>query len=155
MRPLIKAISGVTRPLMTPQKALWAGLCLNWSKIVSRVARTSSPLKFQWMKGGGTLWIGVWGGQTFLISHETAAIIEAVNRYAGYKAIGRVKYKEIQKPCEMLASVSIFEISPKAHQKAEHILKANDSIDDCLSKALLSLGACICQKSSGSTLSES
>ena len=141
MKNLSGLISGVTRPLMTPQKALWAGLCLSWPKIGGGLASVSRPLRLQWGQGGGTLWLGVWGGSVFLISHESAFLVEAVNRYAGYKAVLRVRYKEIPVPSKPFVFQKTDKVSSEAKVWAQSILGSKNSQDEILEQALFSLGS--------------
>ena len=140
MKTLAGTVSRVTRPLMTPQKALWAGLYLSWSKIGGRVAEVSRPLRLRWTQGGGTLWLGVWGGNAFLISHESARLMEAVNCYAGYKAVVRIRYKEVLPPQKVQSSTKTTARSSAAQDWAESIVTTKNPKNECLERALLSLG---------------
>jgi hypothetical protein len=141
MKALSGCIAGVTRPIVTPQKALWAGLCLSWPKISGRLAEVSRPLRLQWMQGGGTLWLGVWGGSSFLISHESSFLMDSVNRYAGYKAVVRMRYKALAPPIKVLEAKKLPEVSDEARAWAQSILDAKDCRDERLERALLSIGS--------------
>ena len=153
MESLSRAVFSVTGPLMTPQKSLWAGLCLNWRDIVGNVARVSRALKLHFFKGpgSGTLLVGVWDGQTFLVSHETEYIKDAVNRYAGKEVIVYVKYKEVSAPSRCKPSVKLLkESSAQGLPWARSIIEARKGVSahgaDPLESALLSFGGSLYKK---------
>lgn len=85
--------------------------------------------------------MGVWGGNVFLMSHESAFLIESVNRYAGYKAIIRVRYQEIPVPLKAPVPQKTGDVSFEAKTWAQSILKAKGLQDQRLEQALLSLGS--------------
>ncbi len=138
VKRLSTSLFSVTSPLMTPEKSLWSGICLGWSAIVGPLAKVCRPLNMQHVRGGrrqSVLWIGVWGGHTFVLSHETHTIMDAVNRYAGKDLVAQVKYKEIAEPIKQKPSVpqDVVPLCPRAQKHVDIVLTKNDGNPSCAS----------------------
>ena len=69
-----------------------------WSEIVGeRYAKVSSPESIRFptgRKSGGTLTLLVDGAHSPLLQHLTPMIIERVNRFFGYAAVGRLVFRQ-------------------------------------------------------------
>ncbi|WP_156095333.1 DciA family protein [Candidatus Hepatobacter penaei] len=153
MKRLSSSLFSVTSPLMTPEKSLWSGICLGWPAIVGPLAKVCRPLNMQHVRGGrrqSVLWIGVWGGHTFVLSHETHTIIDAVNRYAGKDLVAQVKYKEIAEPIKQKASgpQDVAPLCPRAQKQVDTVLTKNNDEPACVSveTALRAFGRALYRK---------
>jgi hypothetical protein len=122
-------------------------LVLRWSAIVGDdVAQYAEPLKIQWQKvpdgqppQPGTLVLRVDGPAAIEIQHMSHVILERVNRYFGFAAIGRIAIR--QAPLRRATPRPIRVIDPQAVQSVAESLP--ESADPALKDALARLGAAI------------
>ena len=110
MKPIGKQFSKITRPVYARHGHAWAGLLANWSTIVGpQLADISTPEKITWpgkahaskhQKLGGTLSLLVAYGRALEVQHMSVQIIERINTFFGYGAIGQIKIRQgkIEKP---------------------------------------------------------
>lgn len=122
-------------------------LVVRWSAIVGEdVAEHAEPLKIQWQKvpdgqppQPGTLVLRVDGPAAIEIQHMSHVILERVNRYFGFAAIGKIAIR--QAPLRRAAEKPARAIDPQAIQSIAETLPAG--ADPALRDALARLGAAI------------
>jgi hypothetical protein len=122
-------------------------LVLRWSAIVGDdVAAHAEPLKIQWQKvpdgqppQPGTLVLRVDGPAAIEIQHMSHVILERVNRYFGFAAIGKISIR--QAPLRRAPVRPDRRLDPQAIQSVAEMLPAGT--DPALKDALARLGAAI------------
>ncbi|MFZ5692681.1 MAG: DUF721 domain-containing protein [Pseudomonadota bacterium] len=122
-------------------------LVLRWSAIVGDdVAAHAEPLKIQWQKvpdgqppQPGTLVLRVDGPAAIEIQHMSHLILERVNRYFGFAAIGKIAIR--QAPLRRAAPRPDRRLDPQAIQSIAETLPRET--DPALKDALARLGAAI------------
>jgi hypothetical protein len=107
METLDKHFRALTRAAFARYGFAQAELMARWPEIVGEtLARHCRPERIRWpktaeamaQKQGGTLVIRAAAGRALDVQHETAHIIERINRYYGYGAIAAVKITQDAKP---------------------------------------------------------
>jgi hypothetical protein len=95
---LAELVGRVLDPVTARRGFATAELIAAWAEIVGiRYADCSRPERIVWPRGKanddkpGTLVIAVAGPRALLLQHETDQIVERVNGFLGYGAIGRIK----------------------------------------------------------------
>lgn len=122
-------------------------LVVRWSAIVGAdVAEHAEPLKIQWQKvpdgqppQPGTLVLRVDGPAAIEIQHMSHVILERVNRYFGFAAIGKIAIR--QAPLRRPPVRPKRQLDPQAIQSIAETLPAET--DPALKDALARLGAAI------------
>jgi hypothetical protein len=122
-------------------------LVVRWSAIVGEdVAAHAEPLKIQWQKvpdgqpvQPGTLVLRVDGPAAIEIQHMSHVILERVNRYFGFAAIGKIAIR--QAPLRRAAPAPRRGLDPQAVQSIAENLPA--AAEPGLRNALARLGAAI------------
>lgn len=122
-------------------------LVLRWSAIVGDdVAGHAEPLKIQWQKvpdgqppQPGTLVLRVDGPAAIEIQHMSHVILERVNRYFGFAAIGKIAIR--QAPLRRPPVRPQRRLDPQAVQSIAETLP--EETDPALKDALARLGAAI------------
>jgi hypothetical protein len=125
-------------------------LVLRWSAIAGDdVAEHAEPLKIQWQKvpdgqpaQPGTLVLRVDGPAAIEIQHMSHVILERVNRYFGFAAIGKIAIR--QAPLRREAARPDRRLDTQAVQSIAETLPG--STDPALKDALARLGAAIKRK---------
>jgi hypothetical protein len=120
---------------------------VRWSAIVGDdVAQHAEPLKIQWQKvpdgqppQPGTLVLRVSGPAAIEIQHMTHVILERVNRYFGFAAIGKIAIR--QAPLRRVPVRPKRTLDPQAVREVAETLP--DAADPALKDALARLGAAI------------
>lgn len=122
-------------------------LVVRWSAIVGEdVAQYAEPLKIQWPRGPegrqpdpGTLVLRVAGPAAVEIQHMSGVILERVNRYFGFAAIGKIAIRQAPlRPAPVRPNRAL---DPQAVQRVAGTLP--ESADPALKDALARLGAAI------------
>lgn len=122
-------------------------LVTSWPEIVgSDIAVCAEPLKIQWPRGvdgeaqePGTLVLRVEGPAALEIQHLSGVILERVNRFFGWQAVGRIAIR--QAPVSRPQKKELRKIDPKSAEKVAEQLGMIE--DDALRQALGRLGAAI------------
>ncbi|HWV54369.1 DUF721 domain-containing protein [Pseudorhodoplanes sp.] len=125
-------------------------LVVRWSAIVGDdVAAHAEPLKIQWQKvpdgqpsQPGTLVLRVDGPAAIEIQHMSHVILERVNRYFGFAAIGKIAIR--QAPLRRVPPRPDRRLDPHAVQSIAETLPGET--DPALKDALARLGAAIKRK---------
>jgi len=120
---------------------------VRWAAIVGDdVAAHAEPLKIQWQKvpdgqkpPPGTLVLRVDGPAAIEIQHMSQVILERVNRYFGFAAIGKLALR--QAPLRRMAPKARRAVDPQAVQSIAEKLPVGT--DPALRDALARLGAAI------------
>lgn len=118
-----------------------------WADIVgAEIAAHSEPLKINWPRQAGeepaepaTLVLRVEGPVALEIQHMSAVILERVNRFFGWQAIGRIALR--QAPLRRRERSSVPKADPEAAARVAETLA--DVEDEDLRQALGRLGAAI------------
>src|SRR5213595_189092 len=148
-KPLSVLLSDVFTDAYAKQGFAARELVTRWAEIAGpEVAACSEPLKIQWPRPvegqpqePATLVLRVEGPMALEIQHTSDVILERVNRFFGWNAIGRIALRQAplsRKP------------APKARKKPDPatVAKIEDSLasavdDEALRAALARLGASI------------
>ncbi len=146
-KPLRDLAGKIVGDAFTRQGFASAELVTRWSEIAGAdIAAVSEPLKIQWprpMNGEerepGTLVLRVEGPAAIEIQHCTNVICERINRFLGWRAIGRIVLR--QAPLRRAAGKTRRRIDPAAAARGAESLTAVDDQD--LKAALARLGAAI------------
>jgi hypothetical protein len=101
-RPLSDLLSATLTDVLKAQGFASAEILARWPDIVGReVAAISEPLKINWPRPIGdeppapaTLVLRVEGPAALEIQHMSAVILERVNRFFGWQAIGRIALRQ-------------------------------------------------------------
>ncbi len=147
-KPLSLLLSDVFKDAYAKQGFAARELVTRWAEIAGRdVAAHSEPLKLQWPRPvegqpqePATLILRVDGPMALEIQHKSDVILERVNRFLGWSAVGRLALR--QAPLSRRERPS--PPSPLDPQAVESVAKTLTSIeDDDLRTALAKLGAAI------------
>ncbi|ACI94091.1 protein of unknown function [Afipia carboxidovorans OM5] len=101
-KPLSALLAGVFNDVFKKQGFASRELVTRWSEIVgSDIATYAEPLKIQWqrpMEGQpdlpATLILRVEGPRALEIQHSSTVILERVNRFFGWNAIGKIALRQ-------------------------------------------------------------
>jgi hypothetical protein len=101
-RPLSELLGATLNDVMKAQGFASTEIISRWADIVgSEIAAHSEPLKINWPRAVGdeppepaTLVLRVEGPAALEIQHLSAVILERVNRFFGWQAIGRVALRQ-------------------------------------------------------------
>lgn len=96
--PLSELVGRLVAPLTATRSFAKSDLSAAWNEIVGdRFAAFSRPEKLVWPKGPGTdglpalLVIRVHGPRAIYLQHEAGQIVERVNAFLGYRAVGQIR----------------------------------------------------------------
>ena len=147
-KPLSLLLSDVFKDAYAKQGFAARELVTRWAEIAGRdVAAHSEPLKLQWPRPvegqpqePATLILRVEGPMALEIQHKSDVILERVNRFLGWSAVGRLALRQAPLSRRERSSPP----SPLDPQAVESVAKTLTSIeDDDLRTALAKLGAAI------------
>ena len=123
-------------------------LVTRWKDIAgAEIAACSQPVKLQWQRTPdgeqpepATLVLRVEGPTALEIQHQTGVILERVNRFFGWQAVGRIALRQapLSRPKQRPAPPKI---DPAETEKVAATL--SDIADDDLRMALARLGAAV------------
>ena len=147
VKPLRELIGKVVGDAFARQGFASAELVTRWEDIVgAEIAAHSEPIKLNWPRRAdgeereaGTLVLRVEGPAAIEIQHLAALICERVNRFLGWRAVGKLAYR--QAPLRRRESRAKRTADPDlAARFAEQL---SDIDDDALKQALARLGAAV------------
>jgi hypothetical protein len=147
VKPLRELVGKVVGDAFARQGFASAELVTRWEDIVgAEIAAHSEPIKLNWPRRGdgdereaGTLVLRVEGPAAIEIQHLATLICERVNRFLGWRAVGRLAYR--QAPLRRRESRAKRSADPAlAARFAEQL---SDIDDDALKEALARLGAAV------------
>jgi hypothetical protein len=101
-RPLSDLLSATLTDVLKAQGFASAEILARWGSIVgAEIAAVSEPMKINWPRPVGdndpepaTLVLRVEGPAALEIQHMSAVILERVNRFFGWQAIGRIALRQ-------------------------------------------------------------
>ncbi len=101
-RPLSELTSGALSEALRSQGFASTEIIARWAEIAGpEIAAHSEPMKINWPRGVGedqpepaTLVLRVEGPAAIEIQHLSAVILERVNRFFGWQAIGRIALRQ-------------------------------------------------------------
>lgn len=146
-RPLRDLLGKTVGDTFRKQGFASAELVTRWTEIVGAdIAARSEPIKIQWLRPAdgeerepGTLVLRVDGPSAIEIQHLTGVICERVNRFLGWRAIGRIGLRQapiVRKEKKRSRNVD--------HAEAARVAETLTDIgDDDLRQALARLGASV------------
>jgi hypothetical protein len=147
-KPLSTLLSGVFADAYAKQGFASRELVTRWAEIAgAEVAAHSEPLKIQWPRPvegqpqqPATLILRVEGPMALEIQHASDAILQRVNRFFGWNAVGRLALRQAplsKRPIKRVSS------APAAAAVAKVAATLGAVEDDELRAALARLGASI------------
>jgi hypothetical protein len=145
-RPIRDLLKGCLGPTFARQGFAAAGVVTHWPEIVgTEIAALAEPIKLNWPRNQAdtaepaTLVLRAEGPAAIEIQHMSGQIIERVNRFFGWRAVGRIAIR--QAPLAQAAARAA-PPAPDARE-AERIAKSLDVADPSLRDALGRLGAAV------------
>jgi hypothetical protein len=147
-RPLAELLGAALSDAFAQQGFASAELVTRWTDIVGlEIAAHAEPVKIQWRKGEGgeppepaTLILRVEGPVAIEIQHLSSVILERVNRFFGWQAVGRLSLR--QAPLSKRKR-RVLPPPPDAEMTARIEASLPEVADDGLRQALARLGAAI------------
>lgn len=147
-KPLSALLGGVFSDAYARQGFASRELVTRWAEIAgAEIARFSEPLKIQWPRPvegqpqqPATLILRVEGPMALEIQHASDAILQRVNRFFGWSAVGKIALRQapLSRP---KARKSVTPVDGTSVAKMADTLGSVD--DDALRNALARLGAAI------------
>ena len=147
-KPLSVLLGGVFTEAFAKQGFASRELVTRWAEIAgSEVAKFSEPLKIQWPRPvegqnqvPATLILRVEGPMALEIQHSSDAILQRVNRFFGWNAVGKIALRQapLSRP---KVRKTVKPLDPAAVAKEAGELATIE--DDALREALARLGASI------------
>jgi hypothetical protein len=146
-QPLAEAVHKLLRDAFAKQGFAATELVTRWTDIVgNEIAAHSQPEKIQWPRPNGntapepgTLVLRVEGPTAVEIQHKSAIILERVNRFFGWQAVGQLALR--QAPLRRRAAPKL---PPHDAEAAARVAASLGEIaDDDLRAALGRLGAAV------------
>jgi hypothetical protein len=138
-------------PVLRKRAGISIGLVQSWEEIVGvRLAARTRPEKIVWPRRmheddpfePATLVIACEGAAALHLQHETGEIISRVNRFLGFRAVGRIKI--VQKPVGLTEERRKPQLRPLTGPEKSRISETVGLIeDDGLRASLEQLGATI------------
>lgn len=147
-KPLSLLLSDVFKDAYAKQGFAARELVTRWAEIAGKdIAAYSEPLKLQWprpvegqVQEPATLVLRVEGPMALEIQHKSAVILERVNRFLGWSAVGRLALRQAPLSRRERAQPP----RPPDPQEVESVAETLSAIeDDDLRAALARLGAVI------------
>jgi hypothetical protein len=147
-KPLSALLAGVFNDAFKKQGFASRELVTRWGEIVGRdIATYAEPLKIQWQRPvegqpeiPATLILRVEGPRALEIQHSSTVILERVNRFFGWNAVGKIALRQapLSRPARRKTRKP-----PSESAIAEEARELDTVADDNLRTALARLGATI------------
>ncbi|HZS64666.1 MAG TPA: DciA family protein [Xanthobacteraceae bacterium] len=146
-RPLVDFLRGSLNEAFARQGFASAELVTRWADIVgAEIAAHAEPLKLQWPRSShaddaraATLVLRVEGPTAIEIQHLAGVIVERVNRFFGWPAVGRIALR--QAPLSGKRQRTRPDVDPSAAARLAAEMPQVE--DDNLRQALARLGAAV------------
>jgi hypothetical protein len=143
MLSLAAMLPRVTRRTLGRHGLAEGGLIADWAAIVgAMIAERSLPLRLSFTGGerrDGTLHVRVSGALALELQHLEPQILERINGYFGYRAVGRLRIHQGPVPVERRAPREPPRpLTPEMEAKVDSLVAAVE--DDGLRQALQALG---------------
>ena len=147
-KPLSQLVSKTIADILAKQGFAQTGLVTHWAEIVGAdIADHAEPMRMMWPRrvheddpDPATLVLRVEGPVALEIQHLSGVIIEKVNRFFGWRAVGRIQIR--QAPL-MRRTAKTVRRGPDPAVVARLAAGMSDVADDGLRDALARLGASI------------
>ena len=147
-KPLSQLVGKTIADAFARQGFASTGLITHWPEIVgAEVAAHAEPLRMQWPRGvhedapePATLVLRVEGPVALEIQHLSSVIIERVNRFFGFRAVGRIAIRQaplVRRPTKRRPT------PPDPALIARLAAAMPEIADDGLRQALAKLGAAV------------
>ncbi len=156
-QPVADLVSKILNPVIERRAGMTLDLIASWDEIAGEQhAAQSRPEKLLWPRQvsdddpfePATLLVACEGGHALFLQHDSAAIINRINTYFGFSAVGRLKL--VQKPVVRREQRSKHRVSEIAPEKAVGLMAMLDQVTDPMLKASLEkLGKGVFSKGSG------
>jgi hypothetical protein len=145
-------LPGITRKAFEKFGFAYSEIAQHWFDIVGKdIARHTSPERIRWAKRNstrqgfpesGSLTIRVDGPRAIEIQHRGPEIIERINRFYGYQAVGAIKI--VQGPLPKRHNLRPEKLPVKTNNTAGNMAKAEQALEEIdnqdLKEALQKLG---------------
>jgi hypothetical protein len=146
-RPLSELLCKTLNDAFAKQGFASTELVTRWPEIVGAdIAAHSEPEKIQWprpvgdtMPDPGTLVLRVEGPTAVEIQHQSRVILERVNRFLGWQAVGALRLRQAPLARRTKAKPA----PPDGEEQARLAATLQDIADDNLRAALARLGAAV------------
>ena len=135
-------VSKITKSFYNKQGFAQNHIMENWETIVgSKFSKNSMPIKLNIKKNGGTLIIACDGAVALELEYLKSEIINKVNSYYNFKAINKIKFKNL--PLEIKTDDKKYKITIENDKKSFYSMINNEMspLEDAspIEKALLKL----------------
>ncbi len=149
-RPLAEMIGRCLGDVFAKQGFAASDLVTHWPEIVGEeIAALAEPLKIQWSREDGldaaepaTLMLRVEGPAAIEVQHMIPIILERVNQFLGWRAVGRVRLRQAPNPRPAL----VVRPPPLSAAEKEAVAVTLNVQDEGLREALSRLGAAVKRK---------
>jgi hypothetical protein len=153
-RPLSELLGATLNDALKAQGFASAEIIARWADIAGpEIAAHSEPMKINWPRQSGsagdeppepaTLVLRVEGPAAIEIQHLSAVILERVNRFFGWQAIGRIALRQAPLRRQQPPAAPP---PPDPAEQARIAASLPDIKDDALKEALARLGAAVRRK---------
>lgn len=149
-RPLADPAAGILDPVLRKRAGITIELVQSWEEVVGpALGEQSRPLKLLWPRRAheddpfqpATLIIACQGFTAMRIQHETGEIINRVNAFLGFAAVGRIKIEQKPVALPMPKRRELPKVDAATAAKISHSVENIE--DDSLRDALQRLGQSI------------
>jgi hypothetical protein len=146
-RPLADLVGGTLQSVFARQGFAAVDIVTHWEDIVGpELAGRTEPLRLVWPRrddpdSGGTLAVRVEGAYAIELQHLAPVVIERVNRYFGWRCVGRIAIR--QGPVMRRGRSPVPPIEPSAEAVAAVERDIGTFEDQGLRAALARLGALV------------
>lgn len=145
-RPLADLVGPSIRPVLGRHGFGEADVLMHWPEIVgAALAEQCHPLRLQWRRGSpgteqpATLVVRVESAAALQVQHMEAVILDRVNRYLGWRCVGRLAFRQGPLPQRQSKGMRVAAVDAVAIAAAERIV--GDVVEPGLRDALVRLGA--------------
>ncbi|MEX0591176.1 MAG: DciA family protein [Xanthobacteraceae bacterium] len=146
-KPLADLVSSALQSAFARQGFAAVDIVVHWEDIVGpELAGRTEPVRLVWPRrddplSTGTLTVRVEGAYAIELQHLTPVVIERVNRYFGWRCVGRIAIR--QGPVARRAKAPDLPLEPAAETMAEVERGLGNFEDKGLKSALARLGALV------------